>query len=185
MGQYFSSFGYGQADTSDQAQTTIPSSFQGFFRQPNERLSTPTAVLLDEFLEKTQLLSSTDINDIDKDETICTLCFEPFLCGKNPEMPIKLKGCGHIFGMNCVLKCLSPIARRGVNRCPKCRKPVVDHWDKIDLSGARPLARRRTLRAVNVENLNLPVRVLWAATVPAEFTSAVPPRTSTSTTATS
>lgn len=94
--------------------------------------------------------------------------------GDAPSFDI-LEGGEHIFGMNCVLKCLSLIARRGRNRCPECRKPIVDHWDKIDLSGARPLTRRRNQRAADVENLNLPVRVHWAAMVLAAFTSAVPP----------
>ena len=184
MGQYFSSFGYSQFDGSDQAQTMIPTSFQDSSHQPNEQLSAPTAVLLNEFLSKTRPLSSSERNSIDKDDAICTLCFEPFLFGKNPEIPIKLKGCGHIFGMNCILKWLSPFARKGHNSCPECREPVVDHWDRIDLPAARHPARRRTTRAPNVGIPNHPVRVRWAATVPAGAVSDVSPRTSNLTAAT-
>lgn len=121
-------------------QTPAPNSVQDQLQAQNEHLNAQAAVLLNIFLSKArQPLASELKNDMN-----CIICSEPFLRGENPEVPVRLE-CGHIFGINCILKWLSPVSRNGNNSCPNCRKPVFDDWDKTDFPALRrtvPMRRR-------------------------------------------
>ena len=93
-----------------------------------------TSHLLNEFLSKSRLLASSELKDNDLSCAICTL---PFLEGDNPEVPLRLE-CGHVFGVGCMLKWLSPTARNSNNSCPMCRKPVFAEWNRGDFPEAEP-----------------------------------------------
>lgn len=128
-------------------QTPGPSPNPDQLQAQNERLNAQAAVLLNEFLAKTRRLVSSELeNDLH-----CTICSETFLRGDNPEVPIRLD-CGHIFGMNCILKWLSPVSRNGNNSCPNCRAPFFDDWDKMDFPEPRQIApARRRVTATPIE----------------------------------
>ena len=57
------------------------------------------------------------------------ICHDPFLSGKEPEIPIKMP-CGHTCGQSCILKWLSPLSKEGKNSCPMCHKAIIDDWDR-------------------------------------------------------
>lgn len=126
-------------------QTPAPTSDQDQSEAENEHLNAQAAVLLNSFLAKTRRPLASELGD----DMSCTICSEPFLRGSNPEVPVRLD-CGHIFGMNCILKWLSPVSRNGNNSCPNCRHPVFDDWDKMDFPAPRPVRRpmRRPIRPI-------------------------------------
>ncbi|CAD6563526.1 MAG: hypothetical protein ASARMPRED_000015 [Alectoria sarmentosa] len=112
----------------------------------NEHLNARARVLLSEFLAKTQRPVACELGS--DDDFQCTICSTPFLRGGNPEVPVRLE-CGHVFGMNCILKWLSPVSRSGNNSCPNCRKAIFEDWDKMDFPVSRRIAgpRRRAVAA--------------------------------------
>ena len=110
-----------------QTETPAPSSVQDQLHAYNEQLTARASNLLDEFLSKTRRLRSSELGN----NLTCMLCSESFLRGTNPEVPIRLD-CGHIFGMSCILKWLSPVWVHGNNSCPCCRNPFFHDWDKMD-----------------------------------------------------
>ena len=131
-------------------QTTPPSSNQNRLQAENEHLNIKAAVLINAFHAKTRQPVASEL----KDDMSCTLCSEVFLCGSNPEVPVRLD-CGHIFGTSCILKWLSPASRDGKNSCPVCRKPVFDDWDKMDIPAPREPAqatRRVAPAAISQDN---------------------------------
>lgn len=157
-------------------QTSEPSSVQGQLQVQNEHLDAQAAVLLNEFLAKTRRLVSSEL----RNDMICTICSEPFLRGDNPEVPVMLD-CSHTFGMNCILKWLSPVSRNGNNSCPNCRKPIFNDWDKMDFPAPHPIvpARRRRTRvstqtpavtSAEVRYLQLAAQRSYAATTNASRT---------------
>lgn len=123
-------------------QTTTQSPIQTPTQAQNDHLNAQAAVLLNEFHAKTHRLISTELSN----DFHCTICSEPYLRGDRPEVPIRLLNCGHIFGMNCTLKWLSPVSRGGHNSCPNCRTPIFGEWDKMDFPAAREIAPARTRR---------------------------------------
>ncbi|CAF9926201.1 MAG: hypothetical protein ALECFALPRED_003386 [Alectoria fallacina] len=112
----------------------------------NEHINARARVLLNEFLAKTQQPVACELGN--DDDFQCTICSTPFLRGGNPEVPVRLE-CGHVFGMNCILKWLSPVSRNGNNSCPNCRKAIFEDWDKMDFPVSRRIAgsRRRVVAA--------------------------------------
>ena len=136
-------------------QTPAPSSDQDQLEAENEHLNAQAAVLLNSFLAKTRQPLASELGD----GMSCTICSEPFLRGSNPEVPVKLD-CGHIFGMNCILKWLSPVSRNGNNSCPNCRHPVFDDWDKMDFPAPRPMrpVRRGAVSAARSQVNSTPTR---------------------------
>ena len=124
-------------------QAPAPNSVQDQLQAQDEHLDAHTAVLVKQFLGKTRRLVTSELGG----DFRCTICSEGFLRGENPEVPIRLD-CGHVFGMNCILKWLSPLSRSGKNSCPNCRAKIFDNWDKNDFpfqesSASRSRRRRR------------------------------------------
>ena len=136
-------------------QPLAPTSDQGQSEAENEHLNAQAAVLLNSFLAKTRRPFASELEN----DMSCTICSEPFLRGSNPEVPVRLD-CGHIFGMNCILKWLSPVSRNGNNNCPNCRHPVFDDWDKMDFPAARPMRpiRRGAISAASPQVNSTPIR---------------------------
>ena len=128
-----------QASSQTPNQTSAPNPAQGDPHAQDEYLNAQAAVMLNEFLTKSRQLVATEVSN----DMLCTICSEPFLRGDNPEIPVRLH-CSHIFGMNCILKWLSPVSRNGKNSCPNCRKPIFDDWDKMDFPAPRRLTRPST-----------------------------------------
>ena len=54
----------------------------------------------------------------------CSICVTPYNTGTDPERPVVLPGCTHIFGENC----LSLWMGQGENRCPTCRARILDDF---------------------------------------------------------
>lgn len=172
-----------QSRTSTQNPTQAPNrapatnSVQDHLQAQNEHLNAQAAVMLTEFVTKTRPLVASDIHN----DMLCTICSEPFLRGDNPEIPVRLH-CGHIFGMNCILKWLSPVSRNGNNSCPNCRKPIFDDWDKMNFPPpqrrAPPPARSGVTPALSARiSPDFPVPQPSAASVPAVSLNAVHART--------
>ena len=136
-------------------QTPAPNSDQEQSETENEHLNAQAAVLLNTFLAKTSRPVASELEN----DMSCTICSEPFLRGSNPEVPVRLD-CGHIFGMNCILKWLSPVSRSGNNSCPNCRHPVFDDWDKMDFPVPRPMrpVRRGAISAASPRVNSTPTR---------------------------
>ncbi len=109
-----------------------PNSAENQPEAQNGHLNALTAVLLNEFLSKARLPVASSLGN----DMTCTICTEVFLHGENPEVPVRLD-CGHVFGMNCILKWLSPVSRNGNNSCPNCRRPIFDEWENINFPAAR------------------------------------------------
>lgn len=163
------------AQNTSQAPNQTPgiNSVQDHLQAQNEHLNAQAAVMLTQFLSKIRLLLASDIHS----DVLCTICSEPFLRGDNPEIPVRLH-CGHVFGMNCILKWLSPVSRNGNNSCPNCRKPIFDDWNKLNFpppQRSAPLAARSGITpALNVRNSsNFPVPQSSAASTPVVSLSAV------------
>ena len=132
------------------SQTPAPNSDHDQLQAQNDQLNAQASVLLHEFLAKTRRLVASELdNDMN-----CTICSEPFLRGDNPEVPVRLD-CGHIFGMSCILKWLSPISRAGNNSCPNCRKAVFHDWDKMDYPAHHDDVTTRSARYL-IPSSNLP-----------------------------
>ena len=126
------------------SQAPAPDSVQDQLQAQDEHLDAHAAVLINQFLGKTRQLVTSELGD----DFQCTICSEGFLRGENPEVPIKLD-CGHVFGMNCILKWLSPLSRSGNNSCPNCRAKLFDDWDRTDFPAQESSASRRRRRATS------------------------------------
>ena len=113
-------------------QNPAPNSGEDRTQSQNELLNALTAVLLNEFLSKARLPVASSLGS----DMTCTICTEAFLRGENPEVPVRLD-CGHVFGMNCILKWLSPVSRNGNNSCPNCRRPIFDEWENVSFLAPR------------------------------------------------
>ena len=110
--------------------TATPNTIQDRLRAEEERLTAQTLLRLNEFLCKTDSLVASELNR--RNGLTCSICCERFLHGRTPEVPVRLNKCGHVFGMNCILKWLSPVSRDGKNSCPNCRNPIFDDWNEMD-----------------------------------------------------
>lgn len=52
----------------------------------------------------------------------CDICHEAYNSGPVPELPVKLPGCGHLFGSVCISKW---IREENKNTCPICRSMIL------------------------------------------------------------
>ena len=142
MSQDQSNPGNDQHRTYIQAQAPTQDADEDQSQAHNDQLNAQAAVLLNEFLAKTRRLVSTELGN----DVTCTICSEPFLRGENPEVSVMLD-CGHIFGIGCILKWLSPVSRNGNNSCPNCRKTIFSDWDEMDFPSPRPIAPEQRFEA--------------------------------------
>ena len=55
----------------------------------------------------------------------CSICVTPYNTGDEPERPLVLPGCTHIFGENCISQWMG----QGENRCPTCRARIIDDFE--------------------------------------------------------
>lgn len=149
-------------------QTAAINSVKDHLQAQNEHLNAQAALMLTEFVTKTRPLVASDIHN----DMLCIICSEPFLRGDNPEVPVRLH-CSHIFGMNCILKWLSPVSRNGNNSCPICRKPIFDDWDKMNFP---PPTRSVVAPDLNARTSDVPVPQPSASSTPAVSLSAVQAR---------
>ncbi|KAL8687232.1 MAG: hypothetical protein Q9218_006538 [Villophora microphyllina] len=62
-------------------------------------------------------------NNNDKDNPDCYICHDPYRWHPNNELPLKLPGCGHIFGTNCIADWL--YGGPDNKTCPLCRAPII------------------------------------------------------------
>ncbi|MCJ1456956.1 hypothetical protein MMC28_007322 [Mycoblastus sanguinarius] len=92
-----------------------------------------------------------------KGDLSCHICHERFLTGEAPEVPVKLP-CGHICGIGCILKWLSPLSPTGNNSCPECRKPIFVSWNREDFGQASGPARGPDVANQNLRNTSVPAR---------------------------
>ena len=149
--------GISQNNRQNQAQILIqvpaPDSVEDQLQAQDEHLDAHAAVLINQFIGKTRQLVTSELGD----DFQCTICSEGFLRGENPEVPIRLD-CGHVFGMNCILKWLSPLSRSGNNSCPNCRAKLFDDWDRTDFPAQESSASRRrraTSRLIQINSLRV------------------------------
>ncbi|KAL6722224.1 Ubiquitin-protein ligase [Lecanora helva] len=107
------------------------------------------AQILEGLLGKLTLPSFDELGD----SRACSVCHEPFLTDRSPELPVKLS-CGHVFGFQCLFQWLSPLSETPNDTCPMCRDTVLD------------IHTERSLQAQNDENSqsNGPHPYSWAGT---------------------
>ena len=79
--------------------------------------SAPSFKTLSELVSMSTLMSTSHVED-----QTCTICQENYMKGPNPELALKLPGCGHVFGVSCI----SAWINGKKNTCPMCRKPILD-----------------------------------------------------------
>ena len=87
-------------------------------------VSEPPAI---EFLNT---LISIDMDELNPDDRICSICMEPYLSGEKPEMPLQLP-CGHVFGKECLFQWMSQIGDATHTNCPMCRYVHVNQRSHI------------------------------------------------------
>ncbi|KAM0794912.1 hypothetical protein BDR22DRAFT_637998 [Usnea florida] len=147
--------GISQSNTQNQAQISTqapnPNSARDQLQAQDEHLDAHAAVLINQFLGKARRVATSELGG----DFRCTICSEGFLRGENPEVPIRLD-CGHVFGMSCILKWLSPLSRSGNNNCPNCRAKIFDNWDSADFpiqENSASRRRRDTTRFIQTHSL--------------------------------
>ncbi|KAI4237740.1 MAG: hypothetical protein LQ352_007921 [Teloschistes flavicans] len=81
------------------------------------------------------LLDNHTLRIDEVDQPDCPICICPYGSLPSSELPVKIPGCGHIFGRKCIAQWLG----RHSNTCPLCRAPVHVHVHVDESADARCL----------------------------------------------
>ncbi|KAL8786933.1 MAG: hypothetical protein Q9213_002475 [Squamulea squamosa] len=106
----------------------------------------PTTEALAEILSKLHnICTFPSIEELDRED--CSICSNLYQTD-GPEKPIKL-GCGHVFGMTCILTwTLDKVGAGNTPDCPVCRRPYLNPVENHGMAEALPLVPNERFKAI-------------------------------------